>query len=98
MAVILAAGLDGIRKNLTPPDAVNRNIYKMSRAERELNGIDSLPSSLEYALLELEMDHIIREALGDHIFEKFTAAKEIEWNKYRTRVHNWEREEYLRMY
>ncbi|KOS62861.1 type I glutamate--ammonia ligase [Lysinibacillus agricola] len=98
MAVILAAGLDGIRNDLTPPDAVNQNIYKMSRAERELNAIDSLPSSLEYALLELEMDHIVREALGDHIFEKFTAAKEIEWNKYRTRVHDWEREEYLKMY
>ncbi len=44
------------------------------------------------------MDHIVREALGDHIFEKFTAAKEIEWNKYRTRVHDWERDEYMTMY
>lgn len=98
MAVILASGLDGIRNNLTPPDAVDQNIYKMSRNERELNGIDSLPSSLEFALIELEMDHIVREALGDHILEKFTTAKELEWNKYRTRVHNWEHEEYLRMY
>ena len=98
MAVILASGLDGIRKDLTPPAAVDRNIYKMTAAERELNGIDSLPSSLEFALIELEMDAIVRDALGDHIYDKFTAAKEIEWNKYRTRVHNWEREEYLKMY
>lgn len=97
MAVILATGLDGIRKDLTPP-AVDRNIYKMSRDERELNGIESLPSSLENALIELEMDTTVREALGDHILEKFTTAKEIEWNKYRTRVHGWEREEYLSMY
>ncbi len=98
MTVILASGLDGIRKDLTPPAAVDRNIYKMTAADRELNGIDSLPSSLEFALIELEMDAIVRDALGDHIYDKFTAAKEIEWNKYRTRVHNWEREEYLTMY
>jgi len=98
MAVILASGLDGIRKDLTPPEAVNRNIYKMTGAERELNGIESLPSSLENALIELEMDTVVRDALGNHIYEKFNAAKEIEWNKYRTRVHNWEREEYLTMY
>lgn len=60
MAVILASGLDGIRKDLTPPAAVDRNIYKMTEGERELNGIDSLPSSLEYALIELEMDTVVR--------------------------------------
>ena len=98
MAVILAAGLDGIRNGLTPPDAVDRNIYKMTRTEREESGIESLPASLEYALLELEMDGIIREAIGAHIFEKFTEAKEMEWDQYRTRVHDWERDEYMKMY
>ena len=70
----------------------------MTRAEREISGIDSLPASLEYALIELEMDSVVREALGEHIFEKFAEAKEIEWNKYRTRVHDWERDEYMKMY
>ncbi len=98
MAVLLAAGLDGVENKLTPPAAVDRNIYVMTRAEREENGIKDLPSTLMGALKELEQDKVIVQALGDHLYEHFMEAKEIEWDMFRTTVHPWEREQYLSTY
>ena len=94
LSVLLAAGLDGIR-NTTPPDAVNRNIYVMSKEEREENGIHSLPTTLMEALILLKEDQVIVDALGKHLFENFMEAKEIEWDMFRTQVHPWEREQIL---
>lgn len=98
MAVILQAGLDGIKNNLTPPPAVDRNIYVMTEEERIENGINNLPPTLHAALLELGKSEIIRGALGEHIYANFVEAKEIEWDMFRTAVHPWEREQYLKMY
>ena len=98
MAVLLRAGLDGIKNKLTPPNAVNRNIYVMNKQEREEIGINDLPSTLFSALEELKKDEVIIGALGEHIFEHFVEAKEIEWDMFRTQVHPWEREQYLEIY
>ncbi|WP_188455621.1 type I glutamate--ammonia ligase [Virgibacillus oceani] len=98
MAVLLAAGLDGVKNKLTPPTPVNRNIYVMDKAEREKNGIKDLPATLMDALVELQKDEVIIEALGEHLFEHFIEAKEIEWDMFRTTVHPWEREQYLASY
>lgn len=98
MAVILKAGLDGIKNNLTPPASVDRNIYVMSKEERIAEGIDDLPSTLAEALEKLKANETIVSALGEHIFEHFVEAKEIEWDMFRTQVHPWEREQYMRMY
>ncbi|WP_088006000.1 type I glutamate--ammonia ligase [Indiicoccus explosivorum] len=98
MATLLAAGLDGIKKKMTPPKAVDRNIYAMNKREREAVGIEDLPGTLHSALNELENDEVIRKALGEHIFRNFVEAKEIEWDMFRTAVHPWEREQYLKMY
>ncbi|MEW9501201.1 type I glutamate--ammonia ligase [Jeotgalibacillus marinus] len=98
MAVLLRSGLDGIKNKLTPPKAVNRNIYVMDKHEREEAGIKDLPSTLFSALDELKKDEVIIGALGQHIFEHFVEAKEIEWDMFRTQVHPWEREQYLEMY
>lgn len=98
MAVILQAGLDGIKNKLTPPPAVDRNIYVMTEEERNENGIYNLPSSLHSALTELGKSEVIRGALGEHIYANFVEAKEIEWDMFRTTVHPWEREQYLKMY
>lgn len=98
MAVILQAGLDGIKNKLTPPPAVDRNIYVMTEEERNENGIYNLPSSLHSALQELGKSEVIRGALGEHIYANFVEAKEIEWDMFRTTVHPWEREQYLKMY
>ncbi|CAM5184132.1 Glutamine synthetase OS=Ureibacillus acetophenoni OX=614649 GN=SAMN05877842_10484 PE=3 SV=1 [Ureibacillus acetophenoni] len=98
MAVILEAGLEGIRQGLVPPAPVNRNIYVMTAAERRANGIDNLPPSLDDALRLLEEDEVVQGALGNHIYENFKEAKEIEFEMFRSVVHPWEREQYLKMY
>ncbi|OZU90236.1 type I glutamate--ammonia ligase [Virgibacillus indicus] len=98
MAVLLAAGLDGIENKLTPPTPVDRNIYVMTKAEREENGVKDLPATLMDALNELQKDDVIISALGEHLFEHFIEAKEIEWDMFRTTVHPWEREQYLASY
>ncbi|MFJ7970931.1 type I glutamate--ammonia ligase [Psychrobacillus sp. NPDC096389] len=98
MAVILQAGLDGIKQKMTPPPAVDRNIYVMTEEERIENGIYNLPPTLHEAVLELGKSEVIRGALGDHIYANFVEAKEIEWDMFRTTVHPWEREQYLKMY
>ncbi|MCL1698075.1 MULTISPECIES: type I glutamate--ammonia ligase [unclassified Lysinibacillus] len=98
MAVILEAGLEGIRRSLTPPAAINRNIYVMSDEERKANGIANLPPALDDALALLAKDEVAQAALGEHIYANFKEAKEIEFDMYRTTVHQWERDQYLKMY
>lgn len=98
MAVILEAGLEGIRQKFTPPAAINRNIYVMSEEERKANGIENLPPALDDALTLLAKDKVAQEALGEHIYANFKEAKEIEFDMYRTTVHQWERDQYLKMY
>ncbi len=95
LAVCLKAGLDGIKNKITPPAQCNRNIYEMTAAEREELGIGSLPESLSQAIQELKKDQVIKEALGEHVFNRFIEAKKIEWDRYRIQVHPWEIDEYL---
>jgi len=98
IASLLAAGLDGIERELEPPPPVNRNIYMMTEAEKEEAGIRSLPSNLNEALDALIRDQVIMEALGDHVLLHFIEAKRIEWNMFRTQVTEWEREQYFTIY
>lgn len=98
LSVLLAAGLDGIEKEKEPPEAVDRNIYTMSKKEREENGVKDLPSTLKEALDQLEKDPVIIAALGEHLFEHFMEAKAIEWEMFDNTVHPWEREQYLTSY
>ncbi|HAA64826.1 MAG TPA: type I glutamate--ammonia ligase [Thermoanaerobacter sp.] len=95
LAVALAAGLDGIKNNITPPPPVNANIYHMNKEELENLGIERLPGSLEEALNELEKDEVIKEALGDHVYKKFLEAKRAEWDEYKIYVTQWELDQYL---
>ncbi len=97
-AVILKAGLDGIKKQIEPPPSVDQNIYEMSQEELARLGIGCLPGSLGEALDELRKDTVIQEALGPHIYEKFLTAKTLEWEEYRIQVHPWERKMYLTRY
>lgn len=98
MAVLLRAGLDGVKNKMTPPAPVDRNIYAMDREERLAEGITDLPVSLAAALEEFKSDEVMVEALGSHILEHFIEAKEIEWDMFRTTVHQWERDQYMNMY
>ncbi|MBX5477128.1 MAG: type I glutamate--ammonia ligase [Clostridia bacterium] len=98
LAVTLAAGLDGIERGLTPPEPLDRNIYHMSEEELVEEGVDRLPASLEEAIAALKSDPLMRETLGEHVFERFIEAKTIEWDLYRTQVHQWELDQYLRAF
>ncbi|MBO1580948.1 type I glutamate--ammonia ligase [Bacillus sp. XF8] len=98
MATLLAAGLDGIKNKLTPPAAVDRNIYVMTKEEREEAGIVDLPATLAQALVTLQSDEVVCGALGEHLLEHFIEAKEIEWDMFRTQVHQWERDQYMTLY
>lgn len=98
MAVLLAAGLDGIKNNLVCSDPVDKNIYAMSKKQREELGIVDLPATLAEALELLKADEVITGALGSHLFEHFVEAKQIEWDMFRTQVHPWEREQYITQY
>lgn len=95
-AAMLAAGLDGIERELECPAPVNNmNIYEMADAELAAEGIHQLPGSLAEALRELEGNEVIKQALGPELYEAFTRAKWAEWDAYRTRVTDWEIEYYL---
>lgn len=98
MAVLLQAGLDGIKRKLNPPKAVDRNIYVMTEEEREAAHITDLPSTLHNAIKAMKDDEMVKEALGNHIFNNFIEAKRMEWDAYRQSVSEWEREQYLEMY
>jgi glutamine synthetase len=95
IAVCLAAGLDGIEKKMTPPPEVAENIYEMDGPARARHGIDSLPGSLEEAIVELNRDELIKNTLGEHVLTQYILGKEAEWNEYRMRVSNWEIEKYF---
>ena len=96
LAVMLAAGLDGIRRELPVHGATDENLYEMDRIRR--NTLARLPGSLEEALEELDKDDVIREALGAHTFERFVGAKQLEWEDYRLEVSSWELNKYLPNY
>lgn len=98
LAVMLKAGLDGIRNRMELPAPTNRNIYVMTEEERAGEGIQTLPASLREALDELIRNPVICDALGEHALSHFYELKEIEWDMYRTQVHQWERDQYLTLY
>ncbi|MDA8334224.1 MAG: type I glutamate--ammonia ligase [Peptococcaceae bacterium] len=98
LAVMLAAGLDGVRNKIEPPPAADVNLYRLSEAEREALGVTSLPSSLGEALGELRSDAVVRGALGEHVYNKFVEAKRRELDSYQAQVHPWELETYLARY
>jgi len=94
-AVMLATGLKGIEEKLEPPAPVERNIYSLSEKEMERYGIRHLPESLGHALSFMEESKLVRETLGDHVFENFLHVKRGEWESYRTQITPWEINRYL---
>ncbi|MDM7940735.1 MAG: type I glutamate--ammonia ligase [Methanothrix sp.] len=97
-AVILAAGLDGIKRSIDPGDAVDLNVYHLTEAERRSMGIKTLPANLKEALDYLEGDKVIRSALGEHVFENAMRLGRLEWEAYNTYVHPWEVERYINLF
>jgi len=92
---MIAAGLDGVDKGMTLAEPVEESLFEMDAARIAEKGIRELPGTLGEALDELERDEVIRDALGDHIFDHYVDAKRSEWDEYRTQVSDWEVERYL---
>jgi glutamine synthetase len=97
-AVMVMAGLDGIKNKIDPPAPADVNIYKLTAEERAQMGIPALPGSLYEALEELKKSEIAKAALGDHIYSEFLRTKEREWDEFRINVSPWETERYLSRY
>ena len=97
-AVMLQAGLDGIRRRLVPPEPLEENLYHFDAAQRERYQVPSLPGSLGEALDELAQDTTVQAALGPHVYERFVDAKRTEWDEYRLYVTQWELDRYLPIY
>ncbi|MCD4776080.1 MAG: type I glutamate--ammonia ligase [Candidatus Aegiribacteria sp.] len=98
LAVILAAGLDGMENNMDCGDPVNRNIFSMSGREKKRLKIKTLPDSLCAALDCMEKDDVVKDTLGEHVFNHFLLNKRREWEEYIKVIHPWEVERYLDRY
>ncbi|HVT17991.1 MAG TPA: type I glutamate--ammonia ligase [Thermoanaerobaculia bacterium] len=98
LTAMLAAGLDGVERNLEPGPPINKNIFTMSQREKRRLKIGQLPANLDAALDELEKDAVICGALGDHILDHYLRAKRQEWAEYISHVHPWEQDRYLAEY
>lgn len=95
LAVCLAAGLDGIKNKLTPPKAVNKNIFEMTVDERDERQIKNLPSNLKEAIDAFEKSEFIKNVLGEHTTKKYIEAKRAEWGQYSVQISQWELNQYL---
>jgi len=94
-AVMLKAGLDGIKNNLQPPEPVEENIYTLDDESLANKNIDVLPTSLLEALDELKKDKLMQEVLGEHLFERYIDVKTKEWDEFKKQVTGWEIDTYL---
>ncbi len=98
LAVMLRAGLDGIQRKLTLPPAMDENLFLQDESERLRSRARLLPATMGEALEGLREDALVRETLGDSIYEGFIDAKSIEWIEYCQQVHGWEIERYLSVF
>jgi glutamine synthetase len=95
-AVLLAAGMQGVREGYELAPEADANLFEMGDAELAKLGIDQLPQSLSDSLKVMERSTLVQEALGEHIFEWFLRNKRSEWRAYKTHVSAFEIERYLR--
>ncbi|MCL6645151.1 MAG: glutamine synthetase family protein [Dehalococcoidia bacterium] len=94
-AVMLAAGLDGVKRELELPPEASNNIYEMSDADRRAAGIRSLPEDLHDAIILAERSDLVRRALGDHVHEYLIRNKRAEWDAFKAEVTPFELRRYL---
>lgn len=95
-AVILMAGLDGIKRNLPVPAAAEEDLYHLDEAR--LKALTAMPGSLGEAIDELRRSALIQATFGDHLFERYLEGRTQEWDDYRISVSQWELDRYLPIY
>lgn len=97
-AVMLAAGLDGVKNSLIPPAAVEENVYHMDNKSLGERNIDTLPTSLRGALVELKKSEVLKQAMGERLFSTYMEIKKREWDEFKVQVTEWEIDKYLDIY
>jgi glutamine synthetase len=97
-AVMLAAGLDGIERELELPEPVEENLYHFTEEDLVRRNVETLPATLGEAIDEMAQNDVVKEALGEHVFERLMEAQRQEWNAFRLHVTEWERDRYLEVY
>jgi glutamine synthetase len=95
LSVILAAGLAGIANNYELPEQMGSDVLAMSPDQRMGAGVRHIPRNLAEAIGAMEQSDLVREVLGDHVFEWFLKNKKREWARYEQHVSRYELEEYL---
>lgn len=95
LAALIAAGLDGVERELDPGPAHNLNFYNLSPDQLEQLGVTTLPQSLHEAVQALAADTLFAEALGDKFINEFVSLKQMEWIDYHRHVSQWEVDRYL---
>lgn len=97
-ALMLKAGLAGIKKGLTPPEPVEEDLYHFTEADLAEKDIQTLPASLMEALEAMKVSSLAKEGLGEHTFGKYLEAKQAEWDEYNLSVSQWELDRYMEVY
>jgi glutamine synthetase len=97
-AAILAAGVDGVKRELQPPPPVSENVYQQTSEWRAERGLKELPGSLELAMDALEADEVIKGVFSAHTVEHYISSKRAEIEEYKLQVHEWELDNYLVRY
>jgi len=95
-SLLLAAGMRGVEQKYELPVEAGANLFEMDDRELGALGVDTLPQSLSEALRVMEQSELVRETLGEHIFEWFLRNKRVEWRGYKTHVSTYELDRYLR--
>lgn len=95
LALCLAAGMDGIKNRILPPQSITQNIYQLTEEERKELGVHELPSNLKDAVGAMEQDEFVLGVLGKHISSVYIESKKKEWDSYCRAVSEWEVAQYL---
>jgi len=97
-ATMLAAGIEGIEENMTPPTSIEKDIFKFDKKDAKEHEIETLPLDLHDAVLHAEESDLIKSVLGDHLHKQLIQAKHDEWDSYKKSISEWEHKKYLRIY
>jgi glutamine synthetase len=97
-AAMLAAGIDGIEREIPLPEPVEENLYHFSEDELMHRNVQTLPATLSEAIGELQRDDVILDALGEHVVNRLIEAQKQDWDAYRRHVGDWARSRYLELY
>ena len=97
-AMVLSAGLEGIREGLDPGEPYRENMYHKSDADLKALGISLLPRNLEEAVDAFEADPLSAEVMGPDMFKAYTSFRREEWESYHNAVSDWERARYLKFF